>query len=62
MNRQKRRDLTQKVINKRLEQIKRLPQKDCLVIQTLINEPHRLAKDMDCNEDCVDTSCPFYSN
>jgi len=61
MNREERRHRTQKVIDKRRKFLDDLPQKDCLFIRTLMAEPHRLHKKVDCSEECTDKTCPFYS-
>jgi len=61
MDRGERRNKTQKIIEERLRRLERLPQKNCYFIQILMNEPHRLAKKIDCPEVCKDTSCIYYS-
>lgn len=60
--RARRRLLTQKVINARLDLIKKLKKVDCQFLRNVIAEPHRLAKKVDCGElSCDFTFCPFYS-
>jgi hypothetical protein len=59
--REKRRLLTNKVIEKRLQKIKKLDY-NCNFLKNLKQEPHRLAKKVDCGDlGCVETKCPFYS-
>jgi hypothetical protein len=61
--RAERRLLTQRIIKNRLELINKLYKEvDCKFLRTIIAEPHRLAKKIDCGElSCKFTFCPFYS-